>query len=75
MTCRDGVRLLTDYLEGIVPAGTRRSLDAHVAGCPRCQGFVKSYVATPIMLRAATNEAMPNAMRERLKRRLARERS
>ena len=34
--CASGVELLTEYLEGTLPADVRADLEAHVAGCPRC---------------------------------------
>jgi anti-sigma factor RsiW len=71
MTCREGVPLLTDYLEGAVGSRVRAALDRHVAGCRRCQGFVRSYVATPRILRAALPEPMPRRVGLALRRRLA----
>jgi anti-sigma factor RsiW len=70
VTCRDGVAVLADYVDGALPAGRRRALDAHVAGCRRCQRFVKSYLATPRLVREATGERMPDALRRRLRDRL-----
>ncbi len=51
LTCRDGVERLMDYLEGALGSPERVAIDAHVAGCPRCVAFVKSYVETPRIVR------------------------
>jgi anti-sigma factor RsiW len=59
MSCQAGVELLMDYLEGVVPADVRSSLDSHVAGCRKCTAFIASYLATPRILRDATAAAMP----------------
>jgi anti-sigma factor RsiW len=59
LVCASGVELLMDYLEGELPAGTRAAIEAHVAGCERCQAFVESYRATPGILRRATAAALP----------------
>jgi anti-sigma factor RsiW len=59
ISCRTGVELLMDYLEGVVPEDLRTMLDAHVAECPKCTAFVASYLATPRILREATAAAMP----------------
>ncbi len=67
-SCADGVDLLMDYAEGIVPADDRATVDEHVAGCPRCQAFVRSYLATPRIIRAATEAVMPAAVQESLRR-------
>lgn len=71
MTCRDGVPLLMDYLEGTLDTRVRSAVDRHVAGCRRCQGFVRSYVETPRILRWATLERMPQRIGRALRRRLA----
>ncbi len=59
LVCASGVELLMDYLEGELPSGTRAAIEAHVAGCERCQAFLDSYRATPGILRRATAEALP----------------
>jgi anti-sigma factor RsiW len=54
----------------VLSAARRRAVDVHVAGCPRCRRFVTSYVATPRLVREATGEGMPDALRRRLRDRL-----
>ncbi|MFI9430638.1 MULTISPECIES: zf-HC2 domain-containing protein [Streptosporangium] len=34
--CREAVGLVTDYLDGALPAGRRRRMEAHLAGCAGC---------------------------------------
>ena len=64
--CVSGVELLADYLEGLLPADVRASLEQHVLGCERCQAFVASYQATPSILRAATDVVLPEELRNRM---------
>lgn len=71
LTCRDGVERLMDYLEGVLGASERAAIDAHVAGCLRCIAFVKSYVETPRIVRAATARALPAERATALRRFLA----
>ena len=71
LTCRDGVEMLMDYLEGTLGLPEREAIDAHVAGCPRCVAFVESYMRTPRILRAATAEALPAELAISLRRFLA----
>ncbi|HET8645271.1 MAG TPA: zf-HC2 domain-containing protein [Vicinamibacteria bacterium] len=71
LACADGVPVLMDYLEGVLPAEERAAIDAHLSGCARCVAFVKSYAETPRILRAATAAAMPDEMRAALARFLA----
>jgi len=68
ITCRDGVRLLVDFTEGRLSATVRRDVEAHVAACPSYQGFVRSYCATPRILREATAPALPTRVADRLRR-------
>ncbi len=68
LTCRDGVRVLMDFTEGLLPAALRRRIEEHVDGCGRCRGFVRSYGETPRILREATETRMPERLRRRLRR-------
>jgi anti-sigma factor RsiW len=40
MTCRQMVELVTDYLEGRLPAAERERFEAHLARCDGCQAYV-----------------------------------
>ncbi len=41
LTCRQMVELVTDYLEGRMPAGERDRFEAHLAECDGCQAYVE----------------------------------
>jgi anti-sigma factor RsiW len=58
-TCRSGVELLMEYLEGHLPEDLRHAIEAHVSECPRCEAFIASYRETPRILRAATAASLP----------------
>jgi anti-sigma factor RsiW len=54
LVCREFVELVTDYLEGTLPDGERARMDAHLAGCDGCAGYLEdmrrlvgSLAATP----------------------------
>ena len=38
--CQEVVELISDYLEGALPAGERRRLEHHLAGCPHCTAYL-----------------------------------
>ena len=59
VACASGVELLMDFLEGVLPAELHAALEAHVAGCPQCAAFVASYLATPRIVRQATEVSLP----------------
>jgi anti-sigma factor RsiW len=59
IVCRSGVELLMEYLEGALAPEVRAAIEAHVAGCPRCEAFIASYRETPRIVREATRIEMP----------------
>ena len=59
IVCMSGVELLMEYLEGAMATDVRAAIEAHVAGCPRCDGFIASYLETPRIVRDATRMEMP----------------
>jgi anti-sigma factor RsiW len=71
LTCRDGVELLMDYLEGTLGSPEREAIETHVSGCPRCVAFIESYRGAPRILRAATAAAVPPDLAASLRRFLA----
>lgn len=42
-----------------LPPEQRIAIDAHVAGCERCVAFIRSYQATPRILRDSTAVEIP----------------
>lgn len=46
MTCQEFIDFLLDYEEGVLPAGQRVRFDEHLAVCPDCVNYLKSYRAT-----------------------------
>ena len=59
IVCVSGVELLMEYLEGTLASDVRAAIEAHVAGCPRCEAFIASYGAVPRIMRDATRIEMP----------------
>ncbi len=65
-TCREVIDLLFGYLEGSLSPADRADVDAHLAGCPPCIDFVRSYREAPRILREATLRQMPEEVKRRL---------
>jgi anti-sigma factor RsiW len=41
LVCREFVELVTDYLEGTLPEAERARMDAHLAECEGCSGYLE----------------------------------
>jgi anti-sigma factor RsiW len=59
VTCRDFAAFLLDYVEGELPADTRRRFDAHLALCPDCVHYLHHYTGTIEASRTAMADELP----------------
>ena len=59
IVCMSGVGLVMEYMEGALAPDVHAAIEAHVAGCPRCEAFIASYRETPRIVRDATRMEMP----------------
>ena len=66
MTCRDFADFLLDYVEGDLPAETRRRFDDHMAVCPDCVNYLRHYTETVRAGRLAVAEELPADVPEEL---------
>jgi anti-sigma factor RsiW len=73
-TCRDVVALLTEYMEGDLPAKDRAALETHLAGCVACGAYLASLRATRAAVRGLSEESIPREVVTRLRAFLQRER-
>ena len=53
MTCQELVELVTDYLEGVMPAGDRARFEEHLAICSGCQTYLDQMRVTMRLVRDA----------------------
>jgi anti-sigma factor RsiW len=65
--CPGIVSLLSDYLEGRLPADVRTDLEQHLGGCAECAMFVESFRSTVTLLQSLTDADLPEELRVRLK--------
>jgi anti-sigma factor RsiW len=66
-TCPRVVSLLSDYLDGRLPAPVRTELEHHLSGCPECTAFVGTFRSTVSLLRSLEEEDLPAELRLRLR--------
>jgi anti-sigma factor RsiW len=69
LTCREVARWLDDYLDGTLGADERAAFEAHLAECPDCRTYLRSYADT-IRLTKETggDDSTPTSIPERLVR-------
>jgi anti-sigma factor RsiW len=53
LTCREFVEFLDDYLADGLPPDRRSEFNDHLARCPSCVAYLKSYAASVELGRAA----------------------
>ena len=66
VTCQEMIRVLADYLDGTMPPEDRMALDGHLAACPLCQTFLKTYAATIQLARTLACDEIPEELKVRL---------
>ncbi len=64
--CRDSINLLLDFLDGEMPDEEAKQLQEHLAQCPPCVDFLKTYRATPSLCRRALQKQMPAQLSDKL---------
>ena len=53
MTCRELVEFLSAYLAGELAAGEQARFDGHLAECPDCVRYLRSYEETMALAKGA----------------------
>ena len=66
MTCGELVALITDFLEGTLPAGDRRRFEEHLADCSDCAAYLDQMRATIATLGELSEESLSPRAREQL---------
>ena len=59
--------LLSDYIDGRLPADLRANLEQHLSGCSECTTFVGSFRSTVALLQSLNDDDLPDELRVRLK--------
>jgi anti-sigma factor RsiW len=63
LPCQQMVELVTDYLEGALPAAGRRRFEHHLAGCPHCTEYLAQMRETIRLTGRLTPEDLTPEMR------------
>lgn len=65
-SCKDSIHLLLDYLDGEMSPEEQQHLEEHLAGCPPCVDFVRTYKATSGICKKALAKRMPEELSQKL---------
>ena len=68
LTCKELVELVTDYLEGTLPADVRARMDRHLAGCDGCTNYLEQMRQTIRLTGQIQEKNLTPAQREDLLR-------
>lgn len=66
LACRDLVGVVTDYLDGVLPAPERARFERHLDGCDACRVYVEQLRQTIATARATQDDASPPEVPEPL---------
>jgi anti-sigma factor RsiW len=58
MSCRELVELVSDYLEGALPAEQHSRFEAHIAGCEHCAAYLRQMRETLALLGTLPADAL-----------------
>lgn len=56
MTCRDFIEFLASYLDRELPAEEASRFDGHLAACPSCVNYLKTYGDTIRLARSSLSD-------------------
>jgi anti-sigma factor RsiW len=66
LACIEVVELVTDYLEGEMPARKRRLVEQHLTGCDGCEAYIEQMRRTIEVSGRLRAEDIPPELEERL---------
>ena len=68
MTCKELVELVTEYLEGTLPAEVRRRMQKHLSGCEGCTHYLEQMRETIRLTGQVREENLTESQRDDLLR-------
>jgi anti-sigma factor RsiW len=66
LVCREMVELMTEYLEGTLPADVRKRFETHLRRCDGCTEYLAQLRAQIAMSRRLSEDALDPVYRDRL---------
>jgi anti-sigma factor RsiW len=66
LSCRELVRLVTDYLEGELPERDRRRFEQHIRRCDGCTTYLQQMRETIELLGGLSEESIDSRARDKM---------
>ena len=66
VTCQQLIDFLMSYLDNELPTEQRAEFDRHMAACPSCVDYLKTYEQTILLAKTCDSEAVPEEVPESL---------
>ncbi len=66
LACVELVEIVTDYLEGALPAAEASRLERHLETCPGCSEYLEQLRLIAGSLRGVTDDSFPPELRDAL---------
>lgn len=66
LSCREIVELVTEYLEGSMPAERRLGFEEHIAICPPCRNYFDQFRHTVELGKRIEEDELPADVRDAL---------
>ncbi|HXE76381.1 MAG TPA: zf-HC2 domain-containing protein [Candidatus Xenobia bacterium] len=66
MSCRELVRVITDYIEGVLPPAARKRFEEHLALCEGCQTYLDQMRKTIQVVGRLSEESIPSGAKAAL---------
>ena len=67
LSCRQLVELVSDYLEGALPADQHSRFEAHIAGCGHCAAYLRQMRETLVLLGTLPADALSREAEDELR--------
>jgi anti-sigma factor RsiW len=68
ITCQQLIDFIGSYLENELPGDQRGEFERHLAVCPSCQAYLKTYQQTVLLTKAAVGDEVPEDVPDALVR-------
>ena len=63
LTCQEFVELVTEYLEGVMPATDQIRFEAHLSDCPYCSTYLEQIRQTIRLTGHLSEETLPEEIK------------